>query len=108
MVERLFRLSAPGTPGELSLAGKRPQPRLSPARFLDAEVSAQRSMQGHQQARRNGKRCSIASIDYDPAGPRFARCRGETFPGRSRTQTLEVPGRTVLHVGGRYRFKLFG
>jgi iron complex outermembrane receptor protein len=100
---------------ELSLSGK-PMEQLTVVagtRFLDAEVSGPIVDAGLIGRRPVGsaRNYSIASIDYAFGASGFSM--DATLESLSRAiattaNTVEVPGRTVLHLGGRYRFKLMG
>jgi iron complex outermembrane receptor protein len=99
---------------ELSLAGS-PVKNLTVvagARFLDAEVTGpivEAGLIGRKPVG-SAKTYGIASVDY-----RFAETGvsmdlvAEAISGRiaNTANTLETPGRAVLHLGGRYRFRMF-
>lgn len=99
---------------ELSLAGS-PITDLTVVagtRILDAQVSGPIVDAGLIGAKPVGKArsYSMASIDYAIAGTRvsldallesISGTKGDT------ANTIDVGGRTVLHLGGRYRFTLF-
>jgi iron complex outermembrane recepter protein len=100
---------------ELSLAGT---PRknltvLAGTRFLDASVAAVTAGAGLVGERpvRTAKTYSIASLDYalaDTGASVDATIENISSQVANAANTVEVPGRTVLHLGGRYRFELFG
>jgi iron complex outermembrane receptor protein len=100
---------------ELSLAGS-PIENLTivaGTRFLDTKVSGP-GVEAGLIGRRpigNARSYSVASIDY--ALPQTPVSVDLTIESLSRQvantdDTVEVPGRTVFHLGGRYRFQLFG
>lgn len=99
---------------ELSLAGT-PLKNLTlvaGTRILDATVAGPVVDAGLIGAKPVGtaRSYSVASFDYAFAGTGLSL--DTTLENISKqvantANTFEVPGRTVLHVGGRYRFKLF-
>jgi iron complex outermembrane receptor protein len=100
---------------ELSLAGN-PIEQLTVVvgtRFLDAEVSGPIVAAGQIGRRPVGsaRNYSVASLDYVFSDSRFSA--DATLEAISRAvgttaNDVTVPGRVVLRVGGRYRFKLMG
>jgi iron complex outermembrane receptor protein len=100
---------------ELSLSGSpvRNLTVVAGTRFLDARVSGPIVDAGLIGVRPVGsaKNYSVASADYVLSGTGFSV--DGTFEGISRqtgntANTVEVGARAVLHLGGRYRFKMFG
>jgi iron complex outermembrane recepter protein len=99
---------------ELSLAGS-PLKNLTVVagtRYLDAEVSGPIVSAGIIGAEPVGiaKMYSIASFDYTLAGTGAsvdAVIESITKTMANTANTVEVGGRSVVHLGGRYRFKLF-
>jgi iron complex outermembrane recepter protein len=100
---------------ELSLAGN-PTPQLTlvaGSRFLDAEVSGDAVDSGLIGRKPVGKakRYSIASADYRIEGTGLSVdtiVENLSRQTANTANTVEVPGRTVMHLGGRYRFTAFG
>jgi iron complex outermembrane receptor protein len=100
---------------ELSLSGK-PMERLTVVagtRFLDAEVSGPIVDAGLIGRRPVGsaRNYSIASVDYVFGASGFsadAMLESISRAVATTANTVEAPGRTVLHLGARYRFKLMG
>jgi len=100
---------------ELSLAGS-PVENLTlvaGTRFLDASVSGPIVDAGliGKKPVATARSYSIASLDYSLEGTGISL--DATLESISRqvantANTVEVPGRTVLHLGGRYRFKIIG
>ncbi|HEU4625505.1 MAG TPA: TonB-dependent receptor [Steroidobacteraceae bacterium] len=100
---------------ELSVSGS-PIERLTMVvgtRFLDAQVSGPLVDAGIIGSRpiASARNYSVGSIDYAFAESGFSL--DTTVESISRAvantaNTVEVPGRVVVHVGGRYKFKLFG
>lgn len=100
---------------EISLAGNpvRQLTLVTGARFLDAEVSGDAVDSGLIGSKPVGKakRYAIASADYAIEGTGFsvdAIVENISRQTANTANTIEVPGRSVVHVGGRYRFKAFG
>jgi iron complex outermembrane receptor protein len=99
---------------ELSLAGS-PLKNLTVVagtRYLDAKVSGPIVSAGTigEQPVGVAKMYSIASFDYTLAGTGAsvdAVIESITKTMANTTNTVEVGGRSVVHLGGRYRFKLF-
>jgi iron complex outermembrane receptor protein len=86
---------------------------IAGTRFLDASVSGPTVDAGLIGAKPVGtaRNYSIASVDYSL--PRTRVSLDATMESISRqiadtANTVEVPGRMVLHLGGRYRFTLMG
>jgi iron complex outermembrane receptor protein len=100
---------------ELSLAGTpvKNLTLIAGTRILDATVSGPVVDAGLIGERPVGsaRSYSVASVDYAFAGTGLSLDSTleniSTQPANT-ANTFEIPGRTVLHVGGRYRFKLFG
>ena len=100
---------------ELSLAGN-PSDALTVivgTRWLDATVSGPTVDAGQIGEKPVGtaKQYSLASADYRFAGSNFsldATVEHITPQTANSANTIEVPARAVLHIGGRYRFKVFG
>ena len=100
---------------ELSLAGNPIEPLtvVVGTRFLDAEVSGPIVAAGLIGRRPVGsaRNYSVASVDYVFSGSGFSM--DATMESISRAvgttaNDVEVPGRVVLALGSRYRFKLMG
>jgi iron complex outermembrane recepter protein len=99
---------------ELSLAGS-PIENLTlvaGTRFLDAQVSGPTVDAGliGEEPVGKAKSYSMASLDYALAGTRVsldAMLEVITSTKADTANTIDVGGRTVLHLGGRYRFNLF-
>jgi iron complex outermembrane receptor protein len=100
---------------EFSLAGD-PVENLTVivgSRWLDATVSGPTVDAGLIGAKPVGtaRQYSLATADYRFAGSGFsldATAEHITPQVANSANTIEVPSRAVFHVGGRYRFKLFG
>jgi iron complex outermembrane receptor protein len=100
---------------ELSLAGTPLEglTLVAGTRFLDASVSGQTLNAGVIGTKPVGtaKNYSIVSIDYTLSGTGVSLdTMFESISAQvaNTSNTLEVPGRMVMHLGGRYRFELFG
>ncbi len=100
---------------EVSLAGN-PTPQLTlvaGTRLLDAEVSGPIVDSGLIGSKPVGsaKRYAIASANYSIAGTGWSVDLILEDLSRQIANTsndIEVPGRSVMHLGGRYKFKMFG
>jgi len=100
---------------ELSIAGS-PLEGLTVVagtRYLDAEVTGPGVAAGLVGRRPigNARSYSVGSVDYSiPGRPLSLDLTIESISRQAANtdDTVEVPGRTVFHVGGRYRFQLFG
>ncbi len=100
---------------ELSLAGS-PIKNLTVVagtRYIDATVSGSTVDAGLVGRRPVGsaKSYSNASVDYVLEGTGFsfdATFESLSSQTANTANTIEVPGRSVLHLGGRYRFRLLG
>jgi iron complex outermembrane receptor protein len=100
---------------ELSVSGN-PIERLTVVagtRFLDAEVSGPLVDAGIIGSRpvASARNYSIASADYAFADSGFSVDVATESISRSianTANTVEVPGRVVFHLGGRYKFKMMG
>jgi iron complex outermembrane recepter protein len=100
---------------ELSVAGN-PVPNLTlvaGARLLDASVSGPLVEAGVIGKKPVGgfRDYGIVTTDYRfRGGPLSLDATLEAVSRQTATSdnTVEVPGRAVLHIGGRYRFELFG
>jgi iron complex outermembrane receptor protein len=99
---------------ELSLVGKpiSNMTVLVGTRFLDAAVSGTTVDAGLVGKKPVGsaKSLSVASVDYVLGGTGVsldAVLENSTAQVANTSNTVKVGGRTVLNVGGRYRFKLF-
>ncbi len=100
---------------ELSLVGKpiANMTVLAGTRFLDARVRGPAVDAGLVGAKPVGsaKSLSVASVDYVLGGTGVsldAILENITATVANTSNTVEVGGRTVLNLGGRYRFKLYG
>jgi iron complex outermembrane recepter protein len=100
---------------ELSLVGKPIENMtvLVGTRYLDAKVSGSTVDAGLVGERPVGsvKSLSVASVDYGFRGTGVsldAILENSTAQVANTANTVEVGGRTVLNIGGRYRFKLSG
>jgi iron complex outermembrane receptor protein len=99
---------------ELSLAGS-PLENLTlvaGTRYLDAQVSGPAVDAGliGEEPVGKAKSYSMASLDYAIPGTRVsldALLEAITGTKADTANTIDVGGRTVLHLGGRYRFTLF-
>jgi iron complex outermembrane receptor protein len=99
---------------ELSLTGT-PVKNLSlvaGTRILDATVSGATADAGliGEKPVGTARTYSVASFDYALAGTGLsldATLENISKQVANTANTFEIPGRTVLHLGGRYRFKLF-
>jgi iron complex outermembrane recepter protein len=100
---------------ELSLAGD-PRENLTVivgTRWLDAKVSGPTVDAGLIGDEPVGKprQYGLATADYRFAGTGVsldATLEAVTSAMANTANTIETPGRAVMHVGGRYRFSLFG
>ncbi|HKS53751.1 MAG TPA: hypothetical protein VJS12_00630 [Steroidobacteraceae bacterium] len=100
---------------ELSLAGN-PTDQLTVivgTRWLDATVSGPTVDAGLIGKKPVGtaRQYSLATADYRFAGTGFSvdmTAEHITSQVANSDNTIEVPSRAVVHIGGRYRFKLFG
>jgi iron complex outermembrane receptor protein len=100
---------------ELSLAGD-PTDSLTVivgTRWLDATVSGPTVEAGLIGKKPVGtaRQYSLATADYRFAGTGFSldmTAEHITSQVANSANTIDVPSRAVLHIGGRYRFKLFG
>jgi iron complex outermembrane receptor protein len=100
---------------ELSIAG---QPLegltvVAGTRYLDAEVTGPGVDAGLVGERPigNARSYSVGSVDYAIPGSRLSFDLTIESISRQVANTddsVEVPGRTVFHLGGRFRFQLFG
>ena len=99
---------------ELSIAGS-PLENLTVVagtRFLDAEVTGpavDAGLMGEEPVGK-AKSYSMASVDYTVAGTGIsldAMFEVITSAKADTANTIDVGGRSVLHLGGRYRFNLF-
>jgi iron complex outermembrane recepter protein len=100
---------------ELSLAGSplRNLTVVAGTRYIDAAVSGSTVDAGLVGRRPVGsaKSYSNASLDYVLEGTGFsfdATFESLSSQTANTANTVTVPGRSVLHLGGRYRFKLLG
>jgi iron complex outermembrane recepter protein len=100
---------------ELSLAGNpmKNLTLLAGTRFLDANVSGATVDAGLIGTRpvASAKNYSIVSLDYALTGTGVsldATLESISSQVANAANTLEVPGRAVVHLGGRYKFELFG
>ena len=81
-------------------------------RWLDATVSGPTVDAGliGEKPVGSARQYSVATAEYRFAGTgrvhRFATVEHVTRQVANSANTLEVPARAVLHIGGRYRFKL--
>ncbi len=100
---------------EVSLAGD-PLDNLTVifgTRWLDAKVSGETVDAGliGEKPVGTSRQYSLATADFRIAGTGAsidATVEHVTSQVANSANTIEVPARAVLHVGGRYRFKLFG
>jgi iron complex outermembrane receptor protein len=100
---------------EVSLAGD-PLDNLTVivgTRWLDATVSGPTVDAGliGEKPVGTARQYSLATADYRFAGTGFsidATAEHITSQVANSANTIEVPARAVFHIGGRYRFKLFG
>ena len=100
---------------ELSLAGSpvRNLTLVAGTRYFDAEVSGSTVDAGLVGRRpvASARSYSNASADYVLEGTGFsfdATFESLSSQTANTANTVSVPGRAVLHVGGRYRFRLLG
>jgi iron complex outermembrane recepter protein len=100
---------------EVSLAGD-PVENLTlilGTRWLDATVSGPTVDAGliGEKPVGTARQYSLATADYRFAGSGFsidATAEHITSQVANSANTIEVPARAVFHIGGRYRFKMFG
>ena len=101
---------------EFSLAGD-PLDNLTVivgSRWLDATVSGPTVDAGliGEKPVGTARQYSLATADYrfawHPAYPIDATAEHITSQVANSANTIEVPARAVFHIGGRYRFKVFG
>ncbi len=100
---------------EVSLAGD-PRDDLTVivgTRWLDATVSGPTVDAGliGEKPVGSARQYSLATVDYRLAGTGAsfdATVEHVTSQTANSENTVEVPARAVLHIGGRYRFKMFG
>ncbi len=103
------------TGAELSLAGNptRQFTLVAGVRFLDAEVTGPAVDSGLIGSKPVGsaRRYAIASANYTIEGTGFsvdAVVEDISRQVANTSNAVEVPGRSVVHLGGRYKFKMFG
>ncbi len=100
---------------ELSLAGSPFEGLtvIAGTRYLDAKVSGP-GVEAGLIGRRpigNARSYSVASMDYSIPRTRLSvdlTVESITRQVANTDDTVEVPGRTVFHLGGRYKFQLLG
>jgi iron complex outermembrane receptor protein len=100
---------------EVSLAGE-PREDLTVivgVRWLDATVSGPTVDAGliGEKPVGSARQYSLATVDYRLPGSRVsfdATAEHLTAQVANSDNTIEVPARAVLHIGGRYRFTMFG
>jgi iron complex outermembrane receptor protein len=100
---------------ELSIAGTPLEGLtvIAGTRYLDTEVTGPGVDAGLVGRRPigNARNYSVASADYAIPGTRLSldlAAESITRAVANTDGTVEVPGRAVVHVGGRYRLQLFG